>query len=201
MKSHLWEAAILSSVCTQVCHPIPLHFPSCFCTKYSAVTMHVRNILGLLSKCFLVVAGCIICYSSFMSRSAIELHFLPQTGVIVRHLEVAVGEHTAQKPLDNCCWDCACGWGWGLVMALLSGCSHTQHQAGPWCRCLQQLHGTGVSCSSMEQVSPDSSMEPVSPAAPWNRCLQQLHGTGVSRQLSQCSWWLCMPAGEKALSI
>lgn len=142
MKSHLWEAAVSSSICTQVCHPIPLLLPSWFCKEYSAVSMLLRNTLGSLNKCFLTVAGCIICYPSCISRSATKQPFLTQTGVIVRSPERWVGEYTTQKPLANCCWGCEYGWAgvWWCPSAILSGCSHTQHQAAP-----------------MEQVPPGSS--------------------------------------------
>lgn len=127
MKSLLWKAAIFSSVHTQVCHPIPLHFPSCGCKKHSSVSMLLRNTLGLLKECFPAVVGCIICYSS-CSRSASELDFLTQTGVVVRYPETWVGKHTAQKHLANYCWICPYGWGrqgWRCHSAICSGCSHT----------------------------------------------------------------------------
>lgn len=62
-----------------------------------------RNILGFLNKHFLIVAGCIICYSSCISGFASKLHFLGQSGLIVNHLITAAGEQTAQsnKTLNN----------------------------------------------------------------------------------------------------
>lgn len=63
------------------------------------------NILGLLNKCFLAVAGCIIHCSSCISRSAIQLHFLAQNGRVVSRLVTRAGEYTPQsnKPLANFC--------------------------------------------------------------------------------------------------
>lgn len=73
--------------------------------KESAVSMLLRNSLGLLNKYFPIVAGCLIRYSSCISRSVTERHFLTQNELIVSGLVTRVGEHTAQsnKPQHNCC--------------------------------------------------------------------------------------------------
>lgn len=125
--------------------PSPCTSHLAFVKKESAVSMLLRNSLGLLNKYFPIVAGCLTRYSSCISRSVTELHFLTQNELIVSGLVTWVGEHTAQsnKPLTDCCQGCAYDRGSedepSPAMVLLpppalchrSGRSHVRPQAAP----------------------------------------------------------------------